>query len=297
MKQFNLAALISAMTIEARLPALRKITNSCIAATFGAIRQHLREERNAERARNNEDALDERNELEEFVRGKDFANQVTEDMGHTVQETALQRAEKMFNVFCWANAACHSDAESIYDEPLTPKGMLQFQIERSSMPPQDLMKKWAEAANMSLENVKKIKLRQIEEDRASLLRDKPAMLSTFNSFGDWEHAGDAFDGEDVITNLSPLQQHQLGIKTLNGLIEGYNKILDSAMRRNTMDGMGARPIIQAEIRTFLPLLKEFEREISDDIKIASDEGRRIATTDDFRRELREILNNNVVQPA
>lgn len=286
--QFNLAAHVLAMPVEARLPVLRKLTNSTIAATFGAIRQHLREEAKRVRDESRMESVDNRTELDEFARGQEHTDQVTEDMGHVVEEKPLQRAQKLFAVFCWANAACRTDADSVYDEPLTPEGMLQFQIERTALPNEAILKQWADAANCTIDDIKKMKTSLMEEERTALLRDKPAMLSTFNSFGDWAHAGEEFDGEDAVTNLEPLQQYQLGVKALTGLIEGYNKLLQNAMRRNDVAGLSQRPIILAEIHALTPALKEFETKVKDDILRAGEAGRRVNTLDDLRTQLRNL---------
>lgn len=303
MNQLNIANLVNNMADEARLPALRKIANSSIAAIFGAIRQHLRDEQRKERSESeahtaygtnklvnelDRASLDQRSETDEFVRGQEAADKFTDELGYTVGETPYQRAEKMHAVFCWANNECRTLATSVYEEPLTPAGMLKFMIERTALPSDHILKAWADAAGCTLDDIKKMKVQLMTEEREALLRDSPSIISMFDGFGDWKNTSEDIDGEDAVTNLAPLQQHQLSLKMLSGLLEGYNSVLKNAMRRNTTEGLGARPIILAEINKVIPMIKQFENDISDDIAAAMEGGRRVASIEDFKSQLRSL---------
>lgn len=303
MNHLNIATIVNNMPDEARLPALRKIVNSSIAAIFGAIRQHLRDEQRKERSESETHeaygtneivnelgraSLDQRSETDEFVRGQEAADKFTDDLGYTTGDTPYTRAEKMHAVFCWANSACRTLATSIYEEPLTPNGMLKFMIDRTALPSDAILKAWADAAGCTLDDIKKMKVQLMNEERETLLRDSPSIIAMFDGFGDWKNAGEEFDGEDAVTNLAPLQQHQLGLKMLSGLFEGYNSVLKNAMRRNTTEGLSARPIILAEINSFVPLIKQYENDISDDIAAAMESGRRVASIEDFKSQLRSL---------
>lgn len=316
MNQFNLATLVAAMAEEARLPVARKITNSCIAAIFGGIRQHLREQARLERSESEEHAtlngdivnemdrtpLDQRNEADAFVRGKGAADQFTEDLGYELTESAYQRAEKMHGVYLWANELCRNLASNVYEEPMTPEGMLKYMIERTNIPNDDILKAWADAAGTTLADIKKIKAQLVEEERLALLRDKAEILFTFHAYNvapkialsdpNYDEImairAEGYDGESAVSALAPLQQHQLSLKALSGMFEAYDAALKNAMRRNTVEGLAARPIILAEINKFVPLVREFEDHISDDLEVARAANRRVNSIDDFRSQLRGL---------
>lgn len=316
MNQFNLATLVNDMAEEAKLPVARKITNSCIAAIFGAVRQHMRDQARTARSEaeehatlngeiineQNRTALDQRNEADEFLRGQETADQFTSDLGFKLNESPNKRAEKMHGVYLWANELSRNLATNVYEEPLTPEGMLKFMIDRTNIPNDNILKAWADAAGTTLADIKKIKAQLVEEERLALIRDKAEILFTFHSYNvppkialsDPNYdaimaiRADGYDGESAIDALEPLQQHQLTLKALSGLFEAYDSVLKNAMRRNTVEGLAARPIILAEINKFVPLVRAFEDSISDDLEAARAANRRVNSIDDFRAQLRGL---------
>lgn len=315
MNQFNLATLVNDMAEEAKLPVARKITNSCIAAIFGAVRQHMREQSRLERSEeeahptlngdiineNTRASLDQRNDADEYVRGKESAEQYTKDLGYNVNESANERAEKMHGVYLWANALCRTLASNPYEEPLSPEGMLKFMIDRTDIPNDTILKAWADATGLTLEQIKSVKMKMVEDERNALVRDKAEILYTFHGYNvppkialsDPNYdtimslRAEGYDGEAAISALAPLQQHQLSLKALSGMIEAYHAVLKNAMRRNTME-LAAMPIILAEINMFVPLLRTFEDSISEDLETARAANRRVNSIDDFRSQLRGL---------
>ena len=284
-KQLNLAALVAAMAPEAQLIAYRTITNSMLGGIIAAARQHLRaEERNQRKDEHSN--MNENTEVCEFIRSQDAANEALENMGLPYAETTpYERLERLFDVFCWANAAARSMAYNQYEEPLTLEGMIVFQLSKSNMPNDAILTAWAEAAGCTVEEIRAVKNELEKSDRESLLRDKPAIINIFNSFGDYTHAGEEFDGEDAVTNLTRVQQHQLACKVLTGLWAGYGNILKQAMRRNTVEGLAARPIIKAELAKLIPTIKDFEKSIADELAAEGEAGRRYNTLGDAPRDM------------
>lgn len=283
--QLNLASIIANMAPEAQLPAYRAVTNSTLGGCIAAIRGHLREAKQKLRDEIHNDGLDKRNEIDEYIRSQEAADETLEDMGINVEIAPIERAEKLFDVFCWSNAAARSMAYNQYEEPLTLEGMLLFQLSKSNIPNNTILAAWAEAAGCTIDQIRNVKAEMEKSDRAALLRDKPEIISTFRSFGDYEHAGEEFDGEDAVTNLTVVQQHQLACKVLNGLWTGYCNILKQAMRRNTVEGLAARPIIKDEIAKLIPTIKEFEKSIADELAAEGEAGRRYNTLGDAPRDM------------
>lgn len=284
-KQLNLAALVAAMAPEAQLIAYRTITNSTLGGCISAIRQHLRNEEKKRRDETKDDGLDQRNEIDEFVRSQEATDETIAGMGLSVETTPFERAKKLFDVFCWSNAAARSMAYNQYEEPLTLEGMIIFQLSKSNMPNDTILAAWAEAAECTIEEIRTVKTELEKSDRESLLRDKPEIISTFKSLGDYTHAGDEYNGEDAITNLTRVQQHQLACKVLAGLWTGYGNILKQAMRRNTVEGLATRPIIKAELAKLIPTIKEFEKSIADELAAEGEAGRRYNTLGDAPRDM------------
>lgn len=279
--QLNLATLVLAMSSEARIAALRKMTHSAIAATFGAIRQHLRTEANKPRDEDDtQPSIDKRNADDEAERGAEAESEIMASYGLPVEMTPLQRAERMFHVFAWADDECRKEALSEYECPMTPEQMLGFMIEQQKMPSEYTLKAASAALGVSIDDLRTMRMKALGQERAALERDRPAILSTFKSFGEYGadrnlQEGD-LDGEDAVTNLTPVQQHQMAIKILSGLKEGYERAANSALRRDDISELAVCPIIKAEIVKLVPTIAAFERTIRVDIDTEVSKGRRVA---------------------
>jgi len=298
--QFNIAQCIKDMPEDARLPGLRKVTNACVAALIGLARKHISEERNMQREGENNDSLDERNEKDTLAAGQAHKDYVTDAMGHKVEDTPMKRAVKMFWVYRWADSACRALSSNQYEDPMTPRSMLTFMGNNTRrMTSEAQLKQFAEALDINYEDLKAIKQKQLDDEKDRLLNDTPRILQFISDVEGvvQEAVKFGYDEEDredesAVTDLPPLEQHQLLLKLLDGLISGYNSAGDLAVRFMDLDRAGPRPIIKAEILKLYPQIEEFEKLVADDIRAAIEENRRVSLLSDYRGQMRKFTRVN-----
>lgn len=291
--QFNLVRCVADMADEARLAGLRKIANSCAAAIIGAARQQIGIDRANQRDTSRAESIDNRNEVDAHIEAQEFNRQNTENSGGQVEDTPKQHAIKMYWVYRWADEACRALATNQYEEPMTPRSMLSFmKTNNRRMMGAAQLKQFAEYIGCSVDDLKAIKQKQLNDEKDRIINDAP-MITAF--IADIEadanvlvSEGKDRDGEDAVTDLAPLEQHQLLIKLLDGLFAGYRNALAMALRFENLELAGARPIIRAEILKLVPQIEEFEKLVADDISTAVADGRRVAESRDYRAQLRAL---------
>jgi hypothetical protein len=264
---------ISNLDNAAKIPALRAITHSAMAKCIGAIRQHLRNEEHTERDEESQvTALDQRNEQDENTRS---VEEIAREMGFNENMPAIKQASIWHAVYSWADAELRTITTSKWDEPLSLDGMLKFMTEKAQPLDKTLVKALAQAAHTDEKTIVKLHELQDMRDRERLKEMIPAIIQTFNGFGDNGY-------EDSVTDLPVVAQHQLGVKVVEALMKARDQVLVRVMRSRRLTDLASIPLIEEGIVAMTKWVDEFEKRHRDEIGEAIEQGVNVRTLEDLR---------------
>jgi hypothetical protein len=264
---------ISNLDNSARIPALRAVTHSAMAKCIGAIRQHLREQERTERDEESQTtALDQRNEQDENTRSVD---EIAREMGFSENVPAIKQASIWHAVYDWANSELKTITTSKWDEPLSLDGMLRFMTDKAQPLDKTLVKALAEAARTDEKTIAQLHELQERRDRERLKEMMPAIIQTFNGFGDNGY-------ESSVTDLPIIAQHQLGVKVAEALLKARDQVLLRVMRSRRLTDLASIPLIEEGISETAKWVNEFEKQHRDEISEAIERGVNVRTLEDLR---------------
>lgn len=271
----SLFDLIESLDNTARIPALRAIAHSAMAKCIGAIRQHMREL--ARNTRNEDEPqldLDQRNELDEYVRRD------TEDAYHaefeatfTPPPSPLHEASLLHAVYDWAVSELHTLITSKWDAPLTIEQMLEFMVNKAQKLDPALAKALADAAKTDIKTIERMHELQSQREQEQLIEATPEIIMTFKGFGENGYPG-------AIEELPKIVQHQLGIKVVEALNKARDQVLTRVLRTRRISELASVPILEDAAKQVSKWVEQFEHQHSDEIREAIDAGRNIRTLED-----------------
>lgn len=267
----SLLDIVDDMDNAARIPALRSIVHSCMAKCIGAIRQHMRDRKRAER---NEDEpqvdLDTRNQFDEDERS---IEQIANAMGFDSKMPALQQASLLHAAYDWADSDLRTLATSQWDNPLTLEQMLRYMTDNAQKLDKHLVQALADAARTDTKTIERMHELESQREREKLIEATPEILLTFKGFGDNGY-------EAAIDDLPKLVQHQLGIKVVESLHKARDQVLSRVMRTRKIADLASVPLIEDAAKKVAEWVAQFERRYSDEIREALDAGRNVRTLED-----------------
>ena len=239
----NIFDVINGLDNAARIPALRALTHSAMAKCIGAIRQHLREQERTERPedpsgftevpsvdRRAMQDLDMRNQVDENTRS---VEEISRAMGFGTNVPAIKQASILHAVYDWANGELQTLITSQWGEPLSLDGMLKFMTEKAQPLDNALVKALADAARTDEGTIRKLHELQEMRDREKLKELLPAIVLTFNGFGENGY-------EDSALDLPTIAQHQMGVKLVESLNKAKDQVLMRVMRSRQSSGRSSR---------------------------------------------------------
>lgn len=277
----TLASLVLAMDNTPQIAALRSIVHSTMAKTIGAIRQDIRNRKNTERnADSNLTDLDQRNELDERLR-QYAVNPDLEEF--KAQADPLKQANKLHAVYDWANTQLRTLTTTKWEQPLNIDQMLNFMIDRAQPIDAALVKALADAVEIDPSLIIQLHEVQSLREREQLKEIRPEILSTFRGF-----TADGYS--ECIEDLSKVDQHQLAIKIVDGLVKAQNQVLNQVMRTKRMSDLGSIPLIKEATTDVATWVKNFETENEAELDEAVEQGRNL-------RNLEDVLPRKVHRAA
>ena len=257
----------------AKIPALRALTHSAMAKCIGAIRQHLREQERTERDEESQtNALDQRNDHDENTRS---VEEIARAMGFGTNVPAIKQASIWHAVYDWADTELRTIATSKWDEPLSLDGMLKFMTEKAQPLDKALVKALADAARTDEKTIVRLHELQDMRDREKLKELLPTIKLTFEGFGENGY-------EDSVTDLSVIDQHQLGMKVVEALLKARDQVLIRVMRSRRLTDLASSPLIDEGVLAMAKWINEFEKLHHDEIGEAIERGMNVRTLDDLR---------------
>jgi hypothetical protein len=255
----------------ARIPALRSIAHSSMAKCIGAIRQHIRDQaRDVRNDAGSQTDLDQRNEFDENARAEDEAKQA---MGFETQEPPLKQASLFHAVYDLAVYELLTISYSKRDAPLTVEQMLEFMVSKTQTLDKQLAQALADAAKTDIKTIERMHELQSRREREQLIEAIPEILMTFKGFGENGY-------EDVIKDLTPVAQHQLGVKVVEALGKARDQVLNRVLRTRRIAELGSVPILEDAAKQISSWVEQFEHRYSDELQKAIDAGQNIRTLED-----------------
>lgn len=255
----------------ARIPALRSIANSSMAKCIGAIRQHIRDQ--ARNVRNSEDPqvdLDQRNEFDENTRSDD---DIKKAMGFSIETPPLKLASQFHAVYDVAAHELLTIGNGKWDAPLTVEQMLEFMVSNTQKLDKQLAQALADAAKCDVKTIERMHELQSQREREQLIEAIPEILMTFKGFGENGY-------EDAIKDLTPVDQHQLGVKVVEALGKARDQVLNRVLRTRRIAELGSVPILEDAAKQISTWVEQFEHRYGDEIHEAIEAGRNIRTLED-----------------
>lgn len=276
----NIFTVIESLDNAAKVPALKKVLHSSMAKSIGSIRQHIRAEKRATRDERRI-ALDQANETAD-LRGDE---QIAHAMGFPVQMPPLRQAAIFHAVYVWARDELATVATSRWDQPLSFPDMLDFMTSRAQPLDKGLVEALAAIAKCKPEHILQMHELQDRQDREQLIEMLPEIKATFEGFN---HAGSKTNaeydndtlGNDALTMLPVLAQHQMGVAVVESLVKAKNQVLLNVMKTRRMTDLGSIALIDEGIEKFKEWVNAFENAFSNDISEALEGGRSLKTLED-----------------
>lgn len=251
----------------AKIPMLRAVANSSMAKAIGAIRQSARDRQYNS---NNPEttSLDERNQVDEQHTDRQAQGEFPPRPDYMLV------ASKLHAVYDWARTELETLTTSRWNQPMEIEDMLNYMINNSNHLDDVLAKALADAAKVSVEQIKYFDEVQQMREREQMIELRPEILATFNSFKDNGYEG-------ALTELDIIDQHQLGIKAYDSLVKAKDNTLNRALRTRRISELGDIPILEDAIEQMAKWVSSFETKHRSELDEAYENGRNIRTTDDI----------------
>lgn len=270
MKTTILAA-IATMDNAAAIPAYRALSNSAMARSIGAIRQHLRDQARGERDETSDvPGLDQRNGADENTRAQ---GEIARAMGFEERQNPLALASAYHAVYDLALAELQTLSVSKWDKPMNIEAMLDFMITKAQPIDEATVLALAKAVKVDPTHIRKMHEIQDRQDRDRLADQRDAIIQTFNGFGENGH-------EDSLDQLTTVDQHQLAIKLITSMLRAKDQILIRALRTRRLTELGSLALIDDGIHKLADVVTGIEDVHGDEISQALDNGANLRTLDD-----------------
>lgn len=263
--------LVNSFDNTARIAALRTVCNHTASKSIGAIRQDIRDRKRTERdPENDQNALDQRNFIDENSRGK---NDIAKAMGFGVDVTPLQQASLYHAIYSACKVDLDTIANSRYDEAMSVELLLEFMTKNARPLDYKLVKELSRIIGCTPEVVAQMHELNERREREQLVEATPEIIATFNGFGDNGYT-------DADLELPAVAQHQMAVKIVEGLTKAKGNLLQRVLRSRRMDQLGDVAFYDAAQDEVIKWVTQFEELHRDELNEAIEAGRNLRSVED-----------------
>lgn len=280
----NLISEVSTLENAARVAALRSLANSAGFRAVGAlerlIRQETRMSRNEDETADNLIAtvrgteihatgdLDTRNAQDEYIRGAEHQQKVADEFGFDLPDYS-KKAEALANIFAYCTAELRTLTLSNWDLAMSLDDIIEFRsrpakLLNGKVDTSELtnIRKISEVTGIEVNELIKAHNDMVSNDRSRFLEVRDEIRFRFDSMVGHMlniHGKPAeFIDPEQINDLDPVTQHQLGVKTVEGLQQAYKRTVTSLLRPKGMANFGDIEIFKAGIKQLSEWVGLFE---------------------------------------
>lgn len=252
----------------ATIAGYRAICNSAMARTIGSIRQHIRARAAQERDADNPISIDDRND-------KDEQNQEKEPpygLGYDRRDPLLQ-ASQFHAVYEYARDQLETLSMSPFDRPMPVTEMLKYMVQRAVPNDEKFLEAMAEITGLPMNEVKQFREAQARMEQEQLTEQAPEIIHIFEGF-------EGNGCEEALDNLTTVDQHQMGVKIVEKLLNEKSRIMQRALRARRMDLLANIPLIDEGVDKVKDWTSQFELKNRAELQEAIDAGRNIRVLSD-----------------
>ena len=265
-KHQTLFDIAESLATVAQIATYRTIAHSTMIRCIGSIRQNIRNRQYKQRNEKNATFVDDRNDKDE----QQLTNEPLEPLvGLGTSQLHLIKEASIFHaVYDWAISQLQARTQSPFDQAMTPENMLHYIIRRAMPTDQHFLEVVAEITGVSIETTEQFQEMEVKREQEQVAEQAPEILATFHGFSENGH-------KDSDKDLNLIDQHQLGVKIVERLLEEQRRMMSRALRARRMDLLGNIPKLKTAVEEYREWVLAFEHTNKTEISEALNAGRNL----------------------